>query len=541
MENQGIHKALGPAKRLYHGQYFLLSLVKLATLLLGINALIRLIAAAFSFNSLLWIALNLVTAALAAGYFYINRPQGLQFARWLDRQLKSQERLQTLFELAEKPPGRSLAFGGIAGQKKNDPADTGGTLYRAQAGPKMRALILEETGHYLAAHPPAVRLDRSLFKGWLPGLFAALILGALVFGIAPTLAQWISAGQELKAVQQKANENISELEELLSAEPLLEELLAELALIKEKLTASKNKEEINLSLQEIRELLSEYAEALAEAGEASMFPEKLLSGGSAAEIAAQLEEYPRLNQQQLDSLQSLQNRLFLVSSAGALSLKDELARIDAPPAAEKSLTAAELQKLQEFLEELDLTAAEEALQSGLKHLASAPGTGTGSAESGPGDPPGGTASGQPEGQSGQGAGQGPGKGSPIGDSENAGGSGSNGSGTSTTGEGNLQQGGNGTGSGGGQGSGAGTDSGVLSEQQFYFIPGDQEINLSGTEGEGSYTWQEVLKYNPEMVPENLTSYYDSYYHQGITSINRGQVPPPLENYLRAYFQAITPP
>jgi hypothetical protein len=94
--------------------------------------------------------------------------------------------------------------------------------------------------------------------------------------------------------------------------------------------------------------------------------------------------------------------------------------------------------------------------------------------------------------------------------------------------------------GGGQGSGAGTGSGPLTSEHFYFIPGEQQVELGGTGEEGSYTWTELLKFNPQLVTEDCARYYDSYYRQGISSLNRGEVPPPLENYLRAYFQAIAP-
>jgi len=70
---------------------------------------------------------------------------------------------------------------------------------------------------------------------------------------------------------------------------------------------------------------------------------------------------------------------------------------------------------------------------------------------------------------------------------------------------------------------------------------EQQVELGGTGEEDSYTWTELLNSNPQLVTEDCARYYDSYYRQGISSLNRGEVPPPLENYLRAYFQAIAPP
>ncbi|HHX87953.1 MAG TPA: hypothetical protein GX693_07245, partial [Firmicutes bacterium] len=249
MEYRGELEALLPAKRTYFGQYILLCLVKLAVLLLGLNALIRLMAAVISFPPVLWIALNLVASALAAAYFWINRPGELQFARWLDEQLNSKERLQTLFELEQPPPQGRPGLRKTDRGKKKDPAVPAGTAYQVQASPEMRALIIEETGRYLAAHPPAVALDRRLFKRWLPGLLIALIVCAGALYISPALSQRVSRGQELKSTKQEAEQSLTELEELLSGEPLLEELLAELALVKQQMAESQSPEEVALSLQ----------------------------------------------------------------------------------------------------------------------------------------------------------------------------------------------------------------------------------------------------------------------------------------------------
>lgn len=560
MEYHSKLEALLPAKRTYFGQHILLCLVKLAVILLGLNALIGLMAAVISFPPVLWIALNLTATVLAAAYFWINRPGELQFARWLDEQLNSKERLQTLFELEQPPPRRQPGLEKANRGKKKDPTGPAGTAYRVQASPEMRALIIEETGRYLAAHPPAVTLDRRLFKRWLPGLLVALIVCAGALYISPALSQKVSRRQELKSAQQEAEQALAELEELLSGEPLLEELLAELALVKEQLAGSQNPEEVALSLQETRELLAEYAEKLDEAGQAYQLPEELLSANSAAEMASALQEDPRFNQQLLDSLQGLQDRLFQLSSAGALKLKQELSRIEGALSGETAITDKDVQDLLALMEQLDPASARAAVQSGLRQLASSSGSGEGNPQAGAGSSGesagssgGSTGSGTGGSQQGQNQGQetGQGQGSSGESSGSSGGSGQNGSGAS--GEGTGQQGegsGGNPGSGGGsqsgtgggsQGSGAGTGSGTLSEQQFYFIPGDQQVSLAGTGEEGSYTWQELLKFNPGLVPEDLSPYYDSYYHQGITSINRGQVPPPLENYLRAYFQAITPP
>ncbi len=516
MEYRRELKTLIPLRRLYFGQYILLFLVKLALLLLGLNALIRLAQAALPFPRGLWAILNLAAAAALAVYNYLHRPGNLQFARWLDERLDSKERFQTLFELELPSP-------------------------IPKAGPEMQTLIFQETGRYLAANPPAVKIDRRLFRRWLPALLAALVICAAIFYISPALSSRISQGKELQTAQLEAEQALAELEELLSEIPLLDELTSELALLKQHLNESRDLDEVALSLQETRELLAEYAEKLDEAGQALQIPEELMASDSAAEIASALQEDPRFNQQLLDSLKDLQNSLFQLSSAEAQELREELSRIEKTEADGTDISPEEVGDLLALLEQLDPSSAQAAVQSGINKLASAAGSGKGA----PGSA--GEGSGEHQGNS-SGAGDQEGEGSGgkqgQGGSDSAGNSGETGSGAS--GEGTGQQGGgsngsSGNGSGGGQGPGAGTGGGSLFEQQFYFIPGDRQVELGGAGEDSSYTWQELLKYNPAMVPEDLSHYYDSYYHQGISSITRGQVPPPLENYLRAYFQAITPP
>ncbi|NMA91623.1 MAG: hypothetical protein GX973_00670 [Firmicutes bacterium] len=534
MEYHGKLRALLPARRTYFGQYYLLCLVKLAVLLLGLNALLRLLVALlFTFPPLLWVLFNGAATVLAIFYFLLNRPEELQFARWLDKKIGSKERFQTLFEL-DQPAGRG---------KEN----SAGTKYRVQTSPEMRAWIIEEADRYLQAHPPVVKPERRLLKRWLPGLLTALVIFAGVFYTSPLLSKWVSVKQEHKLAQREASQVLTELEELLAEEPLLEELLAELALVKEQLVASKNSEEVALSLQEARELLAEYAEKLEETGQAYQLPEELLAANSAAEAAAALEEDPRFNQQLLDSLQGLQNKLFQLSSAGAFELKEEISKIEEALGDKKDITPSHIQDLQKLLERLDPASAGTALRSGQNRLAA----GTGSGKGGPQ----GSAAGPEEGKDKNGGGQPgegtvPGEGDPGGNSGNNSQSGQKGAGTPGNGAGqegagtggNSGENSNGKASGnGGEGAGAGTGSGPLAEEEFFFIPGDREVSLNGDGGEGSYTWQEILKYHPELVPEDLAPYYDRYYHQGLTSINRGRVPQPLENYLRAYFQAITPP
>jgi hypothetical protein len=546
---RGELQVLLPLKRKYYGQYLLLCLLKLMVMLLGLNALALLAAALFPWPLLFRIALNLAAAAVAVVCFWFNRPDELQFACWLDDRLGSKERLQTLFELEHKdrPPAsrrRRVTAAVISGKKKKRPVRAGN--YRAQTSPELRAALYAEISRYLAAHPPAIKLERRMFRRWLPALLLALILCLGSWYVAPILSQNVARGQELNVAQQEAAALLTELEEKLSEEQLLEELLAELALVQEQLTESRSVAEVEVALQEARELLAEYAEALAEAEHAYEGMENLLAANSAAEVVSALEEDPRFSQQLQDSLQGLQDSLFALNAAGALQLREGLSLMEGAQTGSDKITATEIEDLRAQMAGVNPASARQAVQRGLKQIASSPaGSGRGSLQAGAGsDSAGSGASGNPQ-SSGPGQGQGsPGEtaaGTDPAGQEGAGvAPGGGNSGWQGSGAGGNSGGGSGAG-GGGQGSGAGTGSGQLKSEHFSFIPGEKQVELDGTGEEGFYTWTELLNSNPQLVTEDCARYYDSYYRQGISSLNRGEVPPPLENYLRAYFQAIAPP
>lgn len=555
---RGELQVLLPLKRKYYGQYIILCLLKLTILLLGLNALALLATVLFPLPLIFRIALNLAAAVVIVVYFSVNRPDELQFARWLDDRLGSQERLQTLFELECKgrPPAsrRWAAEAVISGKKKKQPVRAGN--YRAQTSPELRAYLYAEINRYLAANPPAVEMERRMFRQWLPALLLALILCLGSWYVAPILSQNVAHGQELKAVQQEAAALLTELEEQLSEEQLLEELLTELALVQEQLTESRSVAEVEVALQEARELLAAYAEALAEAEHAYEGMENLLAINSAAEVASALEEDPRFSQQLQDSLQGLQDSLFALNAADALQLREGLSLMEGAQTGSGRITASEIEDLRAQIAGNNPVSARQAVQKGLQQIASNPsGSGRGGLQAAAGSAGTGSEvsgnqqeSGQGSGQ-GQEQGQGQGQGSPgetvagtgTGVQEGAGVSpGGGSSGWQGSGAGGNSGSGSGAG-GGGQGSGAGTGSGPLTSEHFYFIPGEQQVELGGTGEEDSYTWTELLKFNPQLVTEDCARYYDSYYRQGISSLNRGEVSPPLENYLRAYFQAIAPP
>ncbi|SHJ68191.1 hypothetical protein SAMN02745227_00437 [Anaerobranca californiensis DSM 14826] len=77
------------------------------------------------------------------------------------------------------------------------------------------------------------------------------------------------------------------------------------------------------------------------------------------------------------------------------------------------------------------------------------------------------------------------------------------------------------------------------EQEFTFIPKDAQLKLEGT-GEDGYTLEEILKLNPEITNVPYSDIYREYYIQGLTSIKKGEIPKPLEDYIRQYFKAIAP-
>ena len=70
----------------------------------GVKRLFRLLAVHL-LSSTFWIAINLAAAALAAAYFWLNRP-GRCGLRWLDEQLNSKERLQTCLSWDARRRGR---------------------------------------------------------------------------------------------------------------------------------------------------------------------------------------------------------------------------------------------------------------------------------------------------------------------------------------------------------------------------------------------------------------------------------------------------
>ena len=550
---RGELQVLLPLKRKYYGQYLLLCLLKLMVMLLGLNALALLAAALFPWPLLFRIALNLAAAAVAVVCFWFNRPDELQFACWLDDRLGSKERLQTLFELEHKdrPPAshrRRVTAAVISGKKKKRPVRAGN--YRAQTSPELRAALYAEISRSLAAHPPAIKLERRMFRRWLPALLLALILCLGSWYVAPILSQNVARGQELNVAQQEAAALLTELEEKLSEEQLLEELLAELALVQEQLTESRSVAEVEVALQEARELLAAYAEALAEAEHAYEGMENLLAANSAAEVVSALEEDPRFSQQLQDSLQGLQDSLFALNAAGALQLREGLSLMEGAQTGSGRITASEIEDLRAQIAGVNPASARQAVQKGLQQIASSPaGSGRGDLQAAAGSASTSSEAGGSQQESGQGSGQGQGQessgetaaGTGTGVQEGAGASpGGGSSGWQSRGAGGNSGSGSGAG-GGGKGSGAGTGSGPLTSEHFYFIPGEQQVELGGTGEEGSCTWTELLKFNPQLVTEDCARYYDSYYRQGISSLNRGEVPPPLENYLRAYFQAIAPP
>ncbi|SES63293.1 hypothetical protein [Anaerobranca gottschalkii] len=77
------------------------------------------------------------------------------------------------------------------------------------------------------------------------------------------------------------------------------------------------------------------------------------------------------------------------------------------------------------------------------------------------------------------------------------------------------------------------------EHEFTYIPKDAQLILEGA-GEDGYTLEEILKLNPEITNIPYNDIYREYYTQGMTSIRRGEIPKPLEDYIRQYFKAIAP-
>lgn len=64
--------------------------------------------------------------------------------------------------------------------------------------------------------------------------------------------------------------------------------------------------------------------------------------------------------------------------------------------------------------------------------------------------------------------------------------------------------------------------------------------ILGGEGEdGEFTLRDLVRYNPSLG-QDYGNYFSGYRQRALSSLGRGEIPRPLEDYVRDYFDAISP-
>lgn len=471
-------------------EYWLAGLLFAGAAAMLIYALLTFLAAPFSWLLPWRLPAALMTAGAGVAAIWRTLPGDVEIARRLDRDLASLERVQTLVE------------------------NSGGQGVILQE-------LRRETKTFFSRRQPKYRLDKKRFipPALLTGAAAVILILSIVF--TPRLAQSLALRQELLEQQQEAAEKIEEIIQLLPENPLGEELAAELEALKEEALRLTEPSEFETLLRETLELLEaggEQAEAVESAlaellASMEMSPEELAQAAADPEFAEQLAE--ALN----NLAQALPQNISLAETLGKLA--------ENPSAAD----AGQWQQVQEQLAGLDPAAFRESLSKAAQaagltgNRPGGQGSGSGNSEPGSGE---GQGSGNGEGQ---GSGNGEGQGSGNGEGQGPGNGQGQGSGSG--------QGQGGQGSGQGQGAGAGTGSAVPSPSQYVYIPGEGEVILAGKGEAGEYTLRELLPNNPGLV-DDYADFFSGYRRQALSTLGRSQIPRPLADYVRSYFEAIAP-
>lgn len=521
---QELHFLL-PLERIYRREGVLRIAVWAAIAVLAANSLLNL-AAAWMPLAVPWRAGISLAAGLAAVFHLVRRRPGLpEISRRMDRELHSQERIQTFLEM------RAQSSAGLTGEAEREEG--------------MAGLLLAELKRYFRSRPPGAAFNWRSFRPLAAVLVLALLLFAATLAAAPVVSGTLASGQEIREARAEALESLEELEQLLPPDPLLLELIAELEALTELINLSADPREMELLLREALELLEKQREELKETAAALERLQELLEGMTAPEAAALLEEDLIFRRELQEQLGRLIQTLPPGETRTALR---EVAR-GLEGAAGNELSRA-MDALFENLDLIDPAAAARAMQAGAERLrenqefaAGRPG-----GESGPN----GAGNGSRDGSSGSsgthGSGNNPHGGGSSGEGSTGEGSGSageggGGGGQSSVGEsgGGNTAGSGGSGGGGGEsGGGAGTGSASPRQHDFFFIPGEQEIFLGGEGEEGLYTLQDILRFNPGLSPDNYAEQIRCYYRQGTASLQGGHIPVPLQSYVREYFEAIAP-
>lgn len=462
-------------------EYWLAGLLFAGAAAILIFALLTFLAALYP-GLLPWrLPAALIAAAAGVAAIWRTLPGDVEIARRLDRDLASQERVQTLVE------------------------------NRGGKGAVLQELR-RETETFFSRRRPKYRPDKKRFisPALLTGAAAVILILSIVF--TPRLAQSLAQRQELLEQQQEAAEKLEEIIQLLPENPLAEELSAELEALKNEALKLTEPSEFETLLRETLELLDASSEQ-AEAAESAL-AELLASMDMSAEELAQAAADPEFAQHLAEALSNLAQAL-----PQNMSLAETLQELAENPGA---VEAGQWQQVQEQLAGLDPAAFRESLSKAAQAA--------GITENRPGGQGSGSGDSEPGSGEGQGSGNGEGQGSGEGEGQGSGNGEGQGSGSGE---------GQGSGSGQGQGSGAGTGSSAPSPSRYVYIPGEGEVILAGKGEAGEYTLRELLPNNPGLV-DDYADFFSGYRRQALSKLGRSQIPRPLADYVRSYFEAIAP-
>lgn len=454
----------------YRAEYWLAALLLAGAMAMLTIALLLVISASYPLGRIIILPSALIVAGVVLFLKWRALPSDVVIARRLDRDLASEERIQTLVENKE------------------------------EQGPIIEALR-QETEVFLAGSKPKYRPCKRSFL--LPGSLLAGGLAILILALAftPGLTRSLAARERLRARQEEAAAQVEELIAYLPANPLADELVESLERLKDSAYTLQNDEEFETMEREVAEAL---AAALEQAEAMALADDELQGIVPLVEELGQELEAP-LAAELADAADNLARTL-----PQNLNLKEALAEIATRPL---DIDERMWQEAMEELKDLNPSAYLDALSGALRQ-AGVPGQE-------PGDEPGqGTAQGE------TGAGQGPGEGQGSGQGEGQG-------------SGENPNPGAGQGQGEGEGSGAGSGEAAPSPGSYVYIPGEGIVVLAGEGEPGGYTLRDILPHQPSLL-DDYGGYFDSYRRQALSRLGRSQIPLPLTDYVRSYFEAIAP-
>lgn len=331
-----------------------------------------------------------------------------------------------------------------------------------------------------------------------------LMLFSSVF-LAPLISE---SFQKDKYIEEKKQDAIHEIDEVIEEikeldNEIFDDLIEELELLKELIEKAVDQEEIEMLLKEMEELLLEKKEDLEEIQEKIDSISDIINSDD--DIVKEINENPLLMEELLEKIEELQK-----NPLGS-DMKDKLG--DIMDSIQQGATDKNIEDLKELLTELESKTSPDTLKPIIGQ--------------------------EPNGENpNQDPSQNPGE---NGQNQDPNGNGGENASGGENGEEPGQQPGEGEGAGGeNPGQGHSPDGGGQSTpQEFTFIPKDKEVKLDGANSDG-YTLKDIMKFNPELTNTPYKDVYREYQRDAVTSINRRDIPKPLEDYIRQYFRSIAP-